>query len=474
MQKFIILFFVAVLESVAVEATAQTFTVLHTFTALDNSTNSDGVGPNALVLSGTTLYGTTEKGGSSSPGGTIFALNTDDTAFTTLYRFNGGDDGFLVNGGLILWSNALYGTTRGGGSAGDGTAFAFNSSIGYTNLHNFIDSPNNASFPYAGLILSGNTLYGTASEEFTQSDGKVFALNTDGTGYTNLHAFTGGDGISPYAKLVLSGTTLYGTTRFGGKEFNGSLSSSSGTVFALNTDSTGFTNLYSFTPIPTSPPYTNSDGGNPLAGLVVGGSTLYGATDAGGSGGLGTVFALNRNGTGFTVLHSFSGDGDGAYPTTLILSGDTLYGITHGINVGGSTSNIGTVFKVNTDGSGFTSLHSFSAIPSSPPYTNTDGANPSSLILSGNALYGTTSYGGDYGNGTVFSLFIQPQLKIIPAGPNVILTWPTNAIGFTLQSTTNLLAPVWATNSPLPVLVNGQNTVTNQISGTQQFYRLSQ
>jgi hypothetical protein len=62
----------------------------------------------------------------------------------------------------------------------------------------------------------------------------------------------------------------------------------------------------------------------------------------------------------------------------------------------------------------------------------------------------------------------------------MILTWPTNYAGFSysgyaLQSTTNLgSSAVWATNSLAPVVVNGQNTVTNPISGTQQFFRLSQ
>jgi hypothetical protein len=75
--------------------------------------------------------------------------------------------------------------------------------------------------------------------------------------------------------------------------------------------------------------------------------------------------------------------------------------------------------------------------------------------------------------------FQWPQLTIAPSGPNVLLRWPTNNAGydytgFTLQSTTNLVSPaVWATNSPAPVIVNGQNTVTNPISGPQQFYRLS-
>ncbi|HEY5042967.1 MAG TPA: hypothetical protein VIK53_13300, partial [Verrucomicrobiae bacterium] len=68
-----------------------------------------------------------------------------------------------------------------------------------------------------------------------------------------------------------------------------------------------------------------------------------------------------------------------------------------------------------------------------------------------------------------------PTLTIVPSGANVILTWPTNAAGFTLQSTTNLVAPaVWSIVSPGPVIVNGQFAVTNAITGTQQFYQLSQ
>ncbi len=79
----------------------------------------------------------------------------------------------------------------------------------------------------------------------------------------------------------------------------------------------------------------------------------------------------------------------------------------------------------------------------------------------------------------VFSLSFTPQLSITPSASNIILTWPTNYAGFdysgyTLQSSTNLASPVWATNLPAPVAVNEQNTVTIPFSGTQQFFRLSQ
>ena len=110
--------------------------------------------------------------------------------------------------------------------------------------------------------------------------------------------------------------------------------------------------------------------------------------------------------------------------------------------------------------------------------TNSDGADPyAGLILSGNTLYGTAVNGGDASYGTVFSILLpSPPLTITLSGTNDVLTWPTYnfAILFTLQSTTSLAPPtVWNDVFPLPVVVNGQNTVTNPVSGTQTFYRLS-
>jgi uncharacterized repeat protein (TIGR03803 family) len=458
--------------------TAQTFTTLHSFTATPGSTNSDGVAPYAgLILSGNTLYGTAELGGSSGYG-TVFAVNTDGTGFTNLYSFSAlsnstNSDGARPYAGLILSGNTLYGTAFNGGSSSNGTVFKVNTGgTGFTNMHSFtaisgypgINS--DGAYPVAGLILSGDTLYGTAYGGGSSGNGTVFKVNTNGTGFTILQSFSFSvDGSAPAAGLILSGNTLYGTAYGGG-------SWGWGTVFKVNTGGTGFTNLHSFTAI-SGYPGINSDGGNPQAGLILSGTTLYGTAYSGGSSAYGTVFAVNTNGTGFTNLHSFNGGSDGARPYAgLILSGTTLYGTA----VTGGSSGNGTVFAVNTDGTGFMTLHSFTATSGSSPSTNSDGANPyAGLILSGTTLYGTANRGGSSGNGTVFSLSLPPQLTIIRSVANVILTWPTNAAGFTLQSTTNLVSPaVWSTVSPGPVVVNGQNAVTNPVSGTQNFYRLIQ
>ena len=77
--------------------------------------------------------------------------------------------------------------------------------------------------------------------------------------------------------------------------------------------------------------FTNSpDGSQPLANLTLSGNVLYGTTYAGGSYGNGTVFKVNTDGTGYTVLKRFGGFPEGANPffAGLILSSNVLYGTT--------------------------------------------------------------------------------------------------------------------------------------------------
>jgi len=74
--------------------------------------------------------------------------------------------------------------------------------------------------PFEGVVLSGNTLYGTAQGGGVWGSGTLFAVHTDGTGFTNLHSFVGSDGASPFSALILETNTLYGTTHDGGSVGN--------------------------------------------------------------------------------------------------------------------------------------------------------------------------------------------------------------------------------------------------------------
>jgi uncharacterized repeat protein (TIGR03803 family) len=452
-------------------APAQTFTTLYSFTNA-----SDGEGPGELILSGNTLYGTTGSGGPSSSG-TIFEVNTDGSGFATLYSFTAIDnensppysfnsDGADPNRSLVLSGNTLYGTASHGGAWGCGTVFQLNTNgTGFATIFSFTyaDSDEGAQTPFAGVILSGNTLYGTTSAGGGGGgNGCVFSVDTNGN-FADLHGFTGGSGGDlPVAGLIVSGNTLYGTTADGG-------AANSGTVFKVNTHGTGFATLHKFTALTGTSGLggagINSDGADPNRSLVLSGNTLYGTAYGGGASGNGTVFQVNTDGTGFATLHSFTGaNGDGAGPEAgLILSGNTLYGTT----VFGGAGGLGTVFQVNTDGTGFATLYSFTGC--------SYGVNPfAGVILSGNTLYGTASSVCSGYGGVVFSLSLPfPQLSIIRSETNVVLSWPANFPGFTLQSTTNIDSPAtWTPVSTTPVVVNGQDTVTNAICGTQQFYSL--
>ena len=353
------------------------FAVLHRFTTTFAGTNIDGAAPEAsLVLSGNMLYGTASGGGRGY--GTIFAVNTDGAGFTNLYSFTNGLDGGTPVAALTLSGSTLYGTTTKGGPdgiLGTGTIFKINTDgSDFTSITNFA-TLRGGGMPgggAGGLILSSDTLLGAGGAV-------VFSINTNGTNPSVLAK--GNDGQQPLGGLVLSGNTLYGTTSAGG--FDGS-----GTIFQVNANGAGFSLLHSFS---ATSGVTNTDGATPVGTLIVASGKLFGVAKNGGAFNAGAIFSIATNGTGFTNLHSFTNVTDGSLPWSgLALGGSTLFGTTHN----GGISNSGTIFKINTDGSDYQTIFSFS----------NSAAPESRLVLSGDTLYGTTLSGGTNGNGMVFKI----------------------------------------------------------------------
>jgi uncharacterized repeat protein (TIGR03803 family) len=455
---------------------AHGLTLLHTFgeTGTD-ATNLDGYYSRAdLVLSGNLLYGTAPLGGTNGYG-TIYSINTDGTGFTELHSFTGASDGTIPNADLVLCGNTLYGMVgRGTNLVGYGSIFSMTTnSENFNILYTFTDSANGSiDEPNGGLIMSDGTLYGTMWQGGISNQGTIFSLNTNGT-FTLLHQFIQyTDGQNPLGRLVLANGTLYGTARNYGT--NGVFG---GTAFSISTNGENFTVLHYFrksTNFITDP---NLDGFTPNAGLILNSNTLYGTTAFGGLYGDGTIFTITTNGSAYSVLHSFNiAAGEGKIPQgEVVMAGDTLYGTTFGNGSGLG----GTIFSVNTDGSSFTILETF---PLNINGTNSVGAQPyDAPVLSGNVLYGTTSIGGPFGGGTIFSQAIVPLISNVNiSGTNLTL----NAIeGMENESCTVLTSPnlymplnLWtplATN----LLTSGGNftiTVTNALSpGTSQgFYTL--
>jgi uncharacterized repeat protein (TIGR03803 family) len=291
-----------------------------------------------LVLVGTTLYGTTWEGGQSNKG-TVFKIKlptpTKALSFQLMHSFTGSNgEGANPFDKLLLSADKkyLYGTTHTGGTHGVGTVFKISATDGsLTTLHAF-DYSTDGGYPYAGLILGSNgMLYGTTYEGGPTGYGTAFRINTDGTGFTVLHAFDYTDGAYPYAGLLLARDgQLYGTTTNGGIN-------NTGIVFKLSPDGSSFTTIHTFGPS------DNTDGTNPHGGLIEGlDGNLYGTTYNGGIastsfvGTWGTVFKL---GTMLPSLKSFSPNiGSVALHTKVTINGMNLSGAT--VTIGGVVQTI--------------------------------------------------------------------------------------------------------------------------------------
>ena len=169
--------------------------------------------------------------------GTLFSAASDGSSFVTLYPFaaasfpfvNGG--GAYPQGGLVVSGSDLFGAAFYGGTGGGGTAYEIlTSGDGFLPLCEFNFGDENSN-PQGPLLLSTNLLYGT-------TPAAIFSLTTNGQDFTNLISFplttenesgifTNSTGFDPNGGLVLAGQSFYGTAQDGGT--NGS-----GTIFAFN------------------------------------------------------------------------------------------------------------------------------------------------------------------------------------------------------------------------------------------------
>src|SRR5262249_9650258 len=154
--------------------------------------DSDGAGPTGVIQGADgNLYGTASGGGTSGFG-TIFRINTDGTAFTTLHSFSGSDGKSPFEGVIQAADGNLYGTTSDGGASDYGTVFEIAADgTGFVSLHDFAFG-NDGAWPFVGLIQAADgSLYGTTSEGDGGPGyaGTIFKIDTGGTTLTTLHYF---------------------------------------------------------------------------------------------------------------------------------------------------------------------------------------------------------------------------------------------------------------------------------------------
>lgn len=355
------------------------------FTHVFSFNGTDGKEPYAsFIYANGALFGTTYGGGTSDDG-TAFEMTPATRKQTVLHSFNGGMDGSLPQASLVDVQGTLYGTTvNGGGSGDEGTVFKINRAGAERILHRFGTGSDGAN-PYASLTDARGTLFGTTAGGGAYSAGTIFKITPSGS-ETRVYNFGAVPalGMTPVARLLDVNGTMYGTTAYGGSSYRGKYCYpfGCGTVFKYSTPGE-ITVLHDFA--------GGSDGSMPTAALVNVGGTFYGTTLEGGPANHGTVFAITSSGKE-RVLYAFKGGTDGAAPVGVTNVNGTLYGTT---SAGGSSSD-GTIFSVTQTGDERI-VYTFKG--------DLDGAVPRAGLNDVNGtLYGTTSRGGATGAGTVFSI----------------------------------------------------------------------
>jgi len=416
--------FVLAILSIAITASAQNFKTLKTFSGPGSSVGIEG----GLTLSDGMLYGV---------GGTIYKVSTNGSGFAVIHQFTVASEGLFPVGRVVVSGNTIYGVTTQGGTnlnnfrGGDGVIYRMDTNGSNFSVLRWLDGTAGDGYqPRFGMVLVGSTLYGTTSGGGVYDNGAVFKINTNGTGYQNIHSFEPAtEGSQPMSELTLIGNTLFGTTPFGGfAELNG------GMLFKLGLDGSGFSVLYTFTNLFS----VFSEAVNALTPV---GNALYGVGyDYNAS--KSSIYKINTNGSGFQIISQLPSGSN--FSGVLTWTGAELLGAWFG------PDSTGGIFQVKTNGTGYRALKDF-------------GTNSSSRVVD-LCWVGPTVYGNAFNSinndGAVFSLDVRPRLASVVAGSNVKISWPRYAQDYQLEQSSTLTTSSW-TNMIAAPLDDGTNlTVT--------------
>ncbi len=196
-----------------------------------------------------------------------------------------------------------------------------------------------------------------------------------------LRHFELAEGTNPHGTPVVQNSTVYGTTVYGG-------SNGYGTIYRVASDGSGFIVLHHF---------SGANGAYPVAGLVRRGQILYGVAAYGGAGGAGVTFRIRLDGTGFRVLNHFKGiRGVNPYSRLHLAQFGPVWYL-YGTTTNGGANGTGVIFRLRTNGTGFSVVHHFSSGPL--------GTRPAGgVVRVGTKLYGVAGSGGAYDGGLLYRL----------------------------------------------------------------------
>jgi uncharacterized repeat protein (TIGR03803 family) len=411
-----VLSMIAVALLYAVAATAQTYTLLHTYPI--GAGAYSGIAAPQVMAQGRDgdLYSTISNDGTKNVG-TVYKITTAG-ALTTVYNFcslTSCTDGSYPQGGVTLgFDGNFYGTTQGGGTHAAGTVFKVTPTGTLATLWNFANGTDDSVPSYTTLQGQDGNMYGVSIGQYNTQYGAFFKVSASGV-FKALRDFNYANGDDPNLPTQGTDGNFYGTTQFGGDP-----TCKCGVVYKATAAGT-ITVLHAFKGYPT-------DGYRPYGILVQGtDGNFYGTTYQGGAHNGGSVFKITPAGVS-TLLYSFNFS-SGYLDARLPVAGLTLGtdGNFYGVGTSGGSKNAGAIFKITPAGSE-SILYNFCSVscndgfgPATPLVLHTDGKFYGNT--NGNSLGGSVFYS--------FNVGFKPLVDLVTWSAKVGKTVEILGQGFT-------------------------------------------
>jgi uncharacterized repeat protein (TIGR03803 family) len=367
------------------------YTKLMDIEAILTSSNYSSLGPywpsgSLMQASNGKLYGVNPIKGDNGKG-SIFRIETDGENYTELIQFDGTNGSGPIGSLFEANDGMLYGLAEQGGANDLGVIYKLNlDGTNFIKLFDFDGTTTGKIFSGSPLKLTqvGAYLFGTTSADLSSNNGSLYRISLDGA-FTKFKEFPE-EFTRPAGQLLLaSDGYLYGLAGKGGP-------AGVGGIYKIKSDGTEYATVYSFDKLKDGFAY-----GNSLIEDTDG--YLYGMTYGLGSNGLGVIFKIKKDGTGFEKLLDFNGSNGGTPMGALTrASNGLLYGVGNIFNGAAGDGYYGLAFRIAKDGSGYQKLIDFN--------NESVGISPYGTLVqaSDGNLYGVNAYGGTTNEGVIFKM----------------------------------------------------------------------
>lgn len=393
------------------------------------------------------LFGTTQSGGATNLG-VLYEFDPASGTISKKFDFY-LPFGSNPRGGLILGSNGkYYGVTSNGGVNANGAIYEYDFATNTaTNVFNFLSATTGGNPSFGKLFefnFGSGLCYGLTGSGGANGNGVLYSFDINTKVYTKIMDFTlattGSVGFP--CVFVKLNNKLYGTTQSGG-------ANNAGILFEFDPSTNTFTKKFDFT--------GNTGariGSAAIGGLLVIGSKLYGATQAGGATGVGAVFEYDPVTDIYTATSLAAATGSNPRSRVAQLSPTKLLCLA---SLGGANSQ-GAIFEYDFVLKTVTLRASFAA-------ATLGNAPLGELIRSGvnGKWYTTASAGGSGSGGTLleydsntFTLTKKIDFNLQTFGASVIGTMSrfddTRIYGLLQRNSTNSLGSIFEYNIDTKVL----------------------